>query len=78
MQAVVGKKRMPRPPAWGGAKASCVCQFNTNEPVTVRSLSSTTICAGFARTKVAWIGTALKWCVKSETAKCLAKYKRSW
>eukprot|EP00971_Amphidinium_carterae_P027510 541930-Amphidinium_carterae.2 len=44
---------MPRPPAWGGAKASCDCQFSTNEPVTVCSISSTTICAALARLKVA-------------------------
>eukprot|EP00971_Amphidinium_carterae_P331077 6464455-Amphidinium_carterae.1 len=36
-------------------------------------MSSTTICAAFASTMVAWIGTAWKWCVNSEMAKCLAK-----
>eukprot|EP00971_Amphidinium_carterae_P032805 645833-Amphidinium_carterae.1 len=77
MHAVVGRKGIPSPPACCGAKASCACQSRISEPVTVCMMSSTTICAALASTMVAWMGTARKWWVNSETAKCRAKYTNS-
>eukprot|EP00971_Amphidinium_carterae_P059581 1178246-Amphidinium_carterae.1 len=54
-----------------GAEASWTCQSSAIDLESVLSISCTPSCATLVRTMVAWMGTALKWWVNSDTTICL-------